>query len=91
MQYTASSFAAPILGAYGRLAGIKTIRADGAFVTHAIDPMLNGIVLPAWRGIRLAAESLRPLQRGPLSLRLLYLGATVVTLLLYLILSGRTS
>jgi hydrogenase-4 component B len=91
MQYTASSFAAPILGVFGPFAGIKKIRTESTFATHAIDPVLNGVVLPAWRGIRLAAESLRPLQRGPLSLHLLYLGATVVALLLYLLLSGRTS
>ena len=90
MQYTASSFAAPILAAYGSIAGVREHRTPVILVTHAVDPVLDAIVRPAWRGVRTVANRFRPLQRGRLGHYLLYLGVAVVVLLLYLLLAGRT-
>jgi hydrogenase-4 component B len=89
MQYTASSFAAPLLLAFGRLATVREERSPGAFATHASDPVLAGLVLPAWRRMRAAADRLRLLQRGRLALYLVYMIAALLVLLLYLMVFGR--
>jgi hypothetical protein len=86
MQYTASSFAASILVAYGLVTGVVKERSPEKLATHAVDPVLRGSVLPAWRSIASMAERLRTLQRGTLFQSFLYLGAAVVTLLFYLLL-----
>jgi hydrogenase-4 component B len=91
MQYTASSFAAPLLTAYRGVAGIRTERTALALATHAGDPVLDGVVEPAWHGIEQVARRMRPLQRGRLSLYLLYVVAALVAVLGYLMLAGRTS
>jgi formate hydrogenlyase subunit 3/multisubunit Na+/H+ antiporter MnhD subunit len=85
MQYTASSFAAPLLLELRPLAGVHERRTAGAFATHAVDPVLAGFVLPAWRGLRAAADRLRPVQRGRLALDVLYVVAALLALLLYLL------
>jgi NADH:ubiquinone oxidoreductase subunit 5 (subunit L)/multisubunit Na+/H+ antiporter MnhA subunit len=91
MQYTASSFAAPVLAAYRAVDGVRVVRTPARFATHAFDPVLERLVRPAWHGVRTAAGRLRPLQPGRLSLYLLYVVAAVVTVLLYLILAGRAA
>ncbi len=91
MQYTASSFAAPLLTAYRGVAGIRTERTAVALATHAADPMLVGVVVPVWHGVERAARRIRPLQRGRLSLYLLYVVAALVAVLGYLMLVGRVS
>ncbi len=88
MAYTASSFAAPLLGVFRSFSGVRTHRMAGAFATHAIDPVLDGVLVPAWRRARSAAAWLRHVQRGGLSLYLLLVGAAVVALLLYLLVAG---
>jgi formate hydrogenlyase subunit 3/multisubunit Na+/H+ antiporter MnhD subunit len=88
MQYTASSFASPILLAFGPVAGVHATRTAQTFATHAVDPVMDGIVLRLWRVIRRLAQRARPMQRGRLSLYLLYIVATVLALLLYLVLAG---
>jgi hydrogenase-4 component B len=89
MAYTASSFAAPLLAPLGSFAGTRTDRTAQAFATHAFDPVLDRVMLPVWRGVRAAATRLRPIQRGRLSVYLLYVGAAVITVLLYLLSAGR--
>jgi len=89
MAYTASSFAAPLLGIFKSVAGVRTARAVDAFATHPTDPVLERLIVPAWRGVRAAATGLRPIQRGGLQLYLLYVVAAVVTVLLYLLAAGR--
>jgi hypothetical protein len=69
---------------------VRTQRTAVAFATHAIDPVLDGVLVPAWRGARAAAAWLRHVQRGGLSLYLLLVGAAVVASLLYLLVAGRT-
>lgn len=91
MQYTASSFAAPLLGAYRSVAGVHVRRAPGSLVTHAVDPVLGHVLAPAWRGVRTAAGRFRPIQRGRLSIYLVYVAVAVIALLLYLLLGGWTS
>ena len=50
MQYTASSYAALLLGAFGPLAGHRTSAGPPtASHTSAADPVQDGAVLPAWR------------------------------------------
>lgn len=90
MAYTASSFAAPLLAVFRSFAGVRTHRTAVAFSTHAIDPVLDGVLVPAWRGARAAAARLRSVQRGGLSLYLLLVGAAVVASLLYLLAAGST-
>ena len=89
MAYTASSFAAPLLGAFRSVAGVRTERTAQRFATHAIDPVLDRIILPAWHGVRAAATGLRAIHRGGLSLYLVYVGAAAVIVLLYLMAAGR--
>lgn len=88
MAYTASSFAAPLLGIFRSVAGVHTTRTAAGFATHAADPVLDRVMLPAWHGLRVAAAGLRPLQRGGLQLYLLYVVAAVVTVLVYLLVAG---
>jgi hypothetical protein len=84
MQYTASSFAAPLLAAYGRLAGVRETRDATAFHSHARELVLEGAILPAWTATRNALWRLRPIQQGRLWVYLLYLIAVLLLLLLYL-------
>lgn len=90
MAYTASSFAAPLLGVFRSVAGVRTARTGEAFATHPTDPVLERVVLPAWHGVQAAATGLRPIQRGGLQVYLLYVVVAVVTVLLYLFVAGRT-
>ena len=90
MQYTAASFAAPLLQAFGRAAGVRTERTPAAFHTHPVDLVLEGVVLPAWRQVWRAAEAIRPVQQGRLHTYLLYIIGVLLALLLYLWLGART-
>jgi hydrogenase-4 component B len=84
MQYTAASFAAPLLAAYGPSAGVQVTREHGAFHTHPLDLVLDKLVLPLWTRLRNWAISVRPIQQGRLWVYLLYLLGALVALLLYL-------
>jgi hydrogenase-4 component B len=86
MQYTASSFAAPLLAAYGPLAGVHETHAPGggSFHSHASELVLDRAILPAWSAIRGMLGRIRPLQHGRLWVYLLYVIATLLLLLLYL-------
>ncbi len=88
MQYTGSSFAAPLLIAYGPVAGVRTARSASSLAARFADPVLDGLVAPAWRGVERAALRLRPMQRGRLSGYLLYMVAALAAVLAYLIVSG---
>lgn len=88
MQYTASSFASPLLLAYHAVAGVRTHRTAGALVTHPSDPVLDRVALPVWHVLRTAGGQLRPLQQGRLSLYLLYVVAALLAMLCYLWLVG---
>jgi hydrogenase-4 component B len=82
MQYTASSFAAPLIAAYQPIAGVRVERSSSAFRSYPTDLVLTAGVRPLWQGLRWAAERLRPIQQGRLPLYLMYVVATVILLLL---------
>jgi formate hydrogenlyase subunit 3/multisubunit Na+/H+ antiporter MnhD subunit len=86
MQYTASSFAAPLAGVFGGLAGVREHRGATVFHSHPVDLLLDGVMQPAWHRIQRLALRLRPMQQGRLHAYLLYVVITVVLLLLYLVL-----
>ena len=88
MQYSASSFAAPLVGVFGPLAGVTVDRTARGFVTHPANLVLDRALEPAWRAFRRAGARLRPIQQGRLQLYLLYIVATVSLLLLYLAVFG---
>ncbi|HZK77927.1 MAG TPA: hypothetical protein VFC35_03395, partial [Gemmatimonadaceae bacterium] len=91
MQYTASSFASPILAFFQPITGLRTHRSTSLLETHATDPVLHGFVRPIWRAFRNLTGRARPILRSRLSTNLLYVVAALLTLLAYLVLEGRTS
>lgn len=82
MQYTASSFAAPLIAAYEPITGVQVERSASAFRSHPTDLVLTAGVRPLWHGLMWTAERLRPIQQGRLPLYLMYVVATVILLLL---------
>jgi hypothetical protein len=89
MQYTASSFGAPILSAFGSLAKPPVQRTSDSFATTAKDPVLARFVAPVWARIQAAAAALRSLQQGRLTTYLQYVVVTVIVLLGLLFVSGK--
>ena len=89
MQYTASSFAAPLIALFDGLSGVRAHRGATVFHTEAYDLVLDRLVSPAWTSVQRAAIRLRGLQQGRLRTYLLYVVATVTVLLAYLVTSGR--
>jgi len=88
MQYSASSFAAPLVGLFGPLAGVTVHRRADGFATHPVNLALERILVPLWQATQRASTRLRPIQHGRLQLYLLYIVATVAVLLFYLATSG---
>ncbi len=86
MQYTAASFAAPVLEPFGGMVGLHVEQTEAAFVTHPRDPWLDGVMLPALRRASAFVDRVARLQTGLLHQALLYVFATVVALLCYLVL-----
>jgi hydrogenase-4 component B len=89
MQYTASSFAAPLLGVFDRLSGVHVERGAGWLRTHPLDPILDGVALPAWHAMQRSALRLRTIQHGRLHVYLLYVMGSLIALLAYLVLGPR--
>ncbi len=89
MQYTASSFAAPLVAVFGGLAGVDEQREPGRFESTPRDLVLTSFVAPVWARIQRAALRLRPMQQGRLQVYLMYVVATVIALLVYLALAAR--
>ena len=84
MQYTASSFGAPLLSAFGSLAKPPVRRTPTSFATDAEDRVLARVVGPVWARVRTAAATLRPLQQGRVTTYLQYIVFTLVVLLFVL-------
>jgi hydrogenase-4 component B len=84
MQYPASSFAASLLAAFGRLSGSRVEAGPGTLQVRAADPVLDWVGRPLWERVRRVAASLRVIQTGRLRWYLLYLIAVLLGLLLYL-------
>jgi formate hydrogenlyase subunit 3/multisubunit Na+/H+ antiporter MnhD subunit len=91
MQYTASSFAAALLAPFRVIAGVREERTPHTFATHASDQVLDRLLLPGWHRLRAAAALLRPIQSSRLSMRLVYLEAVLIVLLIYLMFAGAGS
>jgi hydrogenase-4 component B len=85
MQYTASSFAAPLATVFGGLAGVRESRGATVFHSEPVDLVLDRSVLPVWRRIERLALRLRPMQQGRLHVYLIYVVLAVVALLVYLV------
>ena len=86
MQYTASSFASPLLSIFGRLSGAREQRGATVFHTSVDDLVLDRVALPWWERLHRVALRLRPIQQGRLHVYLIYIVATVIVLLAYLVL-----
>jgi len=84
MQYTGSSFGAPILSAFGSLAEPPAHQLSISFGTDPEDRVLSRVVGPAWARLRAAATVLRPLQQGRVTTYLQYIVLTLVLLLIVL-------
>jgi hydrogenase-4 component B len=89
MQYTASSFAAPLLSTFGSVSGVIEHRTAESLHTEPVDLVLDRSAIPAWRWVQRAALRLRPMQQGRLYAYLIYVMAALVALLAYLALVSR--
>jgi hydrogenase-4 component B len=87
MQYTASSFAAPLLDLFGGLSGSTTHHGGTRFHTVPADLVVARVVAPLWARVRRSALRLRRIQHGRLHLYLLYVVFTLVAALAYLALA----
>jgi len=84
MQYTASSFVAPLLDTFAPLSGVRTQVAESHFETHPVDLVLDGLVRPTWMWIRTTASRARLIQLGRLHVYILYIIITLLVVLTYL-------
>lgn len=84
MQYTASSYAAGLLGLFGRWSGSRVVASEQALHVQVADPVLDRVGLPLWARVQRAASSLRVIQTGRLRWYLLYVIFTLLALLFYL-------
>jgi formate hydrogenlyase subunit 3/multisubunit Na+/H+ antiporter MnhD subunit len=87
MQYSASSFAAPLASVFAGLAGVRESRGATVFHSAPVDLVLDGTVLPLWQRVQRLALRLRPMQQGRLHVYLIYVVLAVVALLIYLVLA----
>jgi len=88
MQYTAASFAAPLLGMFGAASGILIERKARTVETRPVDLVLDRAARPLWDRLQHAAGRLRWMQSGRLHWYLLYVLATLAILLGYLAARG---
>jgi hypothetical protein len=89
MQYTASSFASPLLTAFGPASGVQEQRTPGSFASQPLDIVLDRLIEPLWGMVKRTALRARPLQQGRLHAYLLYVMSALLVLLAYLALQGR--
>ena len=87
MQYTASSFAAPLISVFGPLTGVQEHRGATVFHSSPRDLVLDRVVTPLWARVQRSALRLRPIQDGRLHFYLLYVVASVVICLAYLVIA----
>jgi hydrogenase-4 component B len=92
MQYTASSFAAPIVGYFGRQVASKTTltgdsglfpRANWAFHSSVKDWYLTGIYVPVVRLLDRLFASLRWIQNGKSGLYVAYIAITLCAIIVW--------
>jgi hydrogenase-4 component B len=85
MQYTASSFAAPLLSIFGSLTGVVEHRGTTVFHSDSRDLVLDGVLSRIWSNIHGAALRLRPMQQGRIHVYLLYVVVALLACLVYLV------
>jgi hydrogenase-4 component B len=91
MQYTATSFAQPLLDFFGRaVAHKKTLRnpagyfpKDWKFNSHLHDVFLDRCFRPLFRGVEWGLEKLRWFQGGKVHLYVMYIALTMIALLVW--------
>jgi NADH:ubiquinone oxidoreductase subunit 5 (subunit L)/multisubunit Na+/H+ antiporter MnhA subunit len=83
-QYTASSFADPLVGAFGPMAGLRKTRTATTFAAHPADPVLDGAVRPVWSFLDAASHRVRLVQSGRIRWYLLAVVFTLIGLLINL-------
>jgi hydrogenase-4 component B len=91
MQYTATSFADPVLAPFSSALQIRTDGGlpDGIFPTeahfekHVGDMAGERLLVPAWRHFLRTARRLRVIQHGRMQLYLVYILGTLVALVLW--------
>jgi len=88
MQYTAASFASPLLAAFRAVVPIRQEQGPAVFHVAPLDPVLDVIGDRLWRRTRAAASRLHFLQTGRLRWYLLYVIVTLLLLLAYLRTAG---
>jgi NADH:ubiquinone oxidoreductase subunit 5 (subunit L)/multisubunit Na+/H+ antiporter MnhA subunit len=84
MQYTAASYAAPLLSAFDPLSSVQVTRGPTSLHTHPVDLVLDRLAHPLWDRVRRLSGRARLLQAGRVRWYLLYVILTLVGLLLYL-------
>ena len=85
MQYTASSFATPLLEVFAGLSGVREHRGATLFHTSVSDFVLDRGVLASWMFLREQALRLRAIQHGRLHMYLLYVVVTLLATLAYFV------
>jgi hydrogenase-4 component B len=83
-QYTASSYAAPLLLAFGWWSGVQRESGKRQFHTRAVDLVQDRAVLPTWHALERWSHSLRTIQGGRLRWYLVSLIVTLVGMLTYM-------
>ena len=87
-QYTASSYAAPLLHAFGPMTGVHETRSATALSVHPTDPVLDRAVFPIWDTLGRVTQGIRGVPGGRLRWYLLAVIVTLTALLFYLALQG---
>jgi hydrogenase-4 component B len=83
-QYSAASYAAGLLAAFGVLSGTRRTTGPAGLQVHSTDPVIDSIGRPVWDRLRSAALGLRRYQTARLSWYLVYVIAALFGLLVYL-------
>lgn len=91
MQYTASSFSAPMASAFATAVPPLLGRTGQEANERPEDRVLVTIAVPLWERLRRLATELRPLQQGRVTTYLRYIIGTVLLLLGFLFFSGAGS
>ena len=87
MQYTASSFAAPLVTVFGAMSGVREHRGATVFRSEPRDIVLDDVLARAWGRVQAAALRLRPMQQGRLHVYLVYVAAALLSCLAYFIIA----
>ena len=84
MQYSASSYAAPLLSTFGPLAAVWEAREPTSFHSHPVDLVQDKAVLPTWRALDGWSRRLRAWPGARIRWYLLAVVSTLLVLLYHL-------